>query len=82
MAKYSEILLSFYSSTEPQDETADHPQDETADHLQDETTDHPPLDVEGLKRAWENEKLALLDAIQSLKELLIQTATGSAVSCS
>ena len=41
---------------------------------------HSGVDVEGLRRAWESEKLALLDAIQSLKELLTQTATEAAVS--
>ncbi|XP_076802613.1 uncharacterized protein LOC143446732 isoform X2 [Clavelina lepadiformis] len=38
------------------------------------------VDVDGLKRAWESEKLALLDAIQALKELLTQTASEAAQS--
>jgi len=44
-----------------------------------ESTPNTNLDVDGLRRAWESEKLALLDAIQALKELLTQTATDSAV---
>ena len=41
---------------------------------------HPYVDTDALRRAWESEKLALLDAIQALKELLTQTATDAAVS--
>nr|CAB3264710.1 putative leucine-rich repeat-containing protein DDB_G0290503 [Phallusia mammillata] len=49
--------------------TSDEPEEKAA-------PDPPPpsVDIEALKRAWENEKLALLDAIQALKELLTQTA--------
>uniref|UniRef100_H2YRR6 Chromosome partition protein Smc n=1 Tax=Ciona savignyi TaxID=51511 RepID=H2YRR6_CIOSA len=36
------------------------------------------MDIDGLKQAWQNEKLALLDAIQALKELLTQTASEAA----
>ncbi|XP_078490094.1 uncharacterized protein LOC100186299 isoform X2 [Ciona intestinalis] len=45
-----------------------------------EVADKPDIDIDGLKEAWRNEKLALLDAIQALKELLTQTASEAAQS--
>jgi len=47
----------------------------------DESEDKPTVDVASLKRAWANEKLALLDAIQAMKDLLTQTAAEAAVRC-